>query len=92
MPKPNQQQQRNNKPVQTIRLGVLSVSIWRQEGSNGTFYRVTPQRAYTEGEGEQEEWKHTTSFGRDDILTISELMRQAWVWILRAEQEAKERQ
>jgi hypothetical protein len=81
------QNQSSNKPAHTIRAGVLSVSIWRQDGSNGTFYRCNAQRAY-KPDGE-EEWKHTDSFGRDDLLIVAELMTTAWQWIRRAEAEAK---
>lgn len=86
--KPQQPQpEKQPPPVYQLRSGVLSVSIWEQNGSNGIFYRVTAQRAY-KPEGE-ETWKHTDSFGRDDILTIAELMRGAWNWIGRREAEMK---
>lgn len=86
-----QQQQQDDKkrPVFQLRSGVLSVSIWEQDGSNGTFYRVTAQRSYTEGDGDAAVWKHTDSFGRDDILIVAELMRGAWNWIGRKEAEMK---
>lgn len=86
-----QQQQQDEKkaPVFSLRSGVLSVSIWEQTGGNGTFYRVTCQRSYTEGEGDNLIWKHTDSFGRDDILIVSELLRQSWNWIGRKEAELK---
>jgi hypothetical protein len=88
----NQKKHNNNGPVHTLRCGVLSVSIWRQDGSNGTFYRCNAQRAYSEGEGQDKEWKHTDSFGRDDVLIIAELFRSAWQWIRRAEMEDREKE
>ncbi len=89
----NQNQQAPNnqpppsKPVANFRSGVLSVSVWEQDGSNGTFYRANAQRAFKR-EG-AEDWEHTDSFGRDDMLIVAELMRTAWAWIMRKESEAK---
>lgn len=81
--------QKNNKPAATLRCGVLSVSIWEQSGSNGTFYRVNAQRAY-KPDGE-EDWKHTDSFGKDDLLAVAKLLDHAHTWIMRAEDEARKR-
>jgi hypothetical protein len=76
-----------NKPAHTIRCGVLSASIWEQNGKNGTFYRVNVQRAY-KPEG-AEAWEHTDSFGKDDLLTVAKLLDLSHSWIMRAEAEAR---
>lgn len=74
-------------PVASIRYGCLSASIWQQDGSNGVFYRVTAQRAFKREE--DPEWSYTDSFGRDDLLIVAELMRQAFCWIGKREAEAR---
>ena len=82
--RPDQQQQ-SNKPVHQIRSGALSVSIWEKTGTNGTFYTVNAQRAYTKDDGAT--WEHTDSFSRDDLPSVALLMQSAWAWINRRESE-----
>ena len=60
-------QNTNNKPVRTLRHGVISASIWRQDTEKGPMFNVTFQRSYKEGE----EWKSSTSFGRNNLLLPS---------------------
>lgn len=75
------------KPIHRIRSGALTVSIWEQTGSNGTYYRVNAQRAFKK-EG-ADAWQHTDSFGRDDLPIVALLMQSAWAWINRREQESR---
>lgn len=82
-----QQEEKKQLPVATFRCGVLSVSIWEQDGANGVFFRVIPQRSFKR-EG-SEDWEYSDTFGRDDLLTIAELMRTSWNWIVRKEAEMK---
>jgi hypothetical protein len=65
------------QPVHKIRHGSVSASIWRQETDKGTLYNVTFQRAYLDGE----EWKHSASFGRNNLLVISLIAARAFEWI-----------
>lgn len=67
----------NNKPVHSIRHGVISASIWRQETEKGALFNVTFQRAYKEGDN----WKNSTSFGRNNLLVISLIAARAFEWI-----------
>jgi hypothetical protein len=80
---------RGNKPEKVIRLRGVSASVFanRAETDHGEviFHKVAVQRTYKEGE----EFKTTTSFGRDDVPVLREVLRQAWVFIL--ETEAKGR-
>ena len=66
-----------NKPAHQIRHGSVSASIWRQETEKGTLFNVTFQRAYKEGE----DWKHSTSFGRNNLLVVSLIAARAFEWI-----------
>jgi hypothetical protein len=63
----------SNKPVETVRYGTISASIWRNETDNGTWFNVTFSRSYNDGK----EWKHTDSFGRDDLLTLAKVANEA---------------
>ncbi len=67
-------------PVHVIRSGVLSVSIWKEEGKDSTWYRVTAQRAYQKtGEAD---WNYSNSFNRDDLPVIGNLLNLAHGWIV----------
>ena len=73
----NQTAKQSNKPVHTIRNGSISASIWRQDTEKGPMFNVTFQRSYKEGE----EWKNSTSFGRNNLLLLSLLAIRAFEWI-----------
>jgi hypothetical protein len=66
-----------NQPVHQIRHGTVSASIWRQESDKGPLFNVTFQRAYKDGDT----WKHSTSFGRNNLLVMSLIAARAFEWI-----------
>ena len=78
-----------NAPVQTFRLRGMSASVFENQAKSGsrpvTFYKVALQRTYRDGD----EWKTTTSFGRDDLPIACLLLQHSWEFIL--ESEAKNR-
>lgn len=81
---------KSNGPVFRIASGVLSVSIWEQNGSNGTFYTTTAQRAFKRDDAS--EWEHTDSFNRDDLPVVALLMQSAWTAIIKKEADARREQ
>ncbi len=64
---------KDNKPVDHIRLGNISASIWRNDTDSGTIYNATFQRSYKDGD----DWKNSESFGRDDLLVLTKVADQA---------------
>src|SRR5947209_20040519 len=80
------------KPVKTIRLRGVSASIFanhaKSEGRDITFHKVSLQRAYKDGN----DWKHTTSFGRDDLPLLKKAVDQAWDFILGVEAASRKDQ
>ena len=70
------------EPVHKIRFGRRKAAIWKNETDNGTFYNVTFQRSYKNGEN----WKDTESFGRDDLLVVAKLADEAHSWIYQQQQ------
>ncbi len=76
----------NNKPVQVYRSGPVSASVFqnqaKSDGGATTFYKVALSRTYKDGD----EFKTTTSLGRDDLPAASLLLQQAWQYIVEAEQ------
>ena len=67
-----------NRPVHEIRLGRVRASIWTNGGhGQDTWLSVSISRLYRAGN----EWKTTTSFGRDDLPVVSKAAEMAYAWI-----------
>jgi len=75
----------NSQPVHQIRHGAVTASIWQQETDKGPMFNVTFQRAYKDGD----EWKHSGSFGRKDLLVVGFTATRAFEWIADRPQKAK---
>ena len=83
MPKPKEQPK--VKPVHEIKIGRLVAAIWRNEIEGGAIrHNVTFSRLY-KPEGEQ--WRNSSSFGRDDLLLLGKLADQVHSWIYDQTQE-----
>ncbi|MEL6324105.1 MAG: hypothetical protein AAFQ84_07730 [Pseudomonadota bacterium] len=80
---------KKEKPVRTLRDGLLKAVIWRNEGEKGPFYSVQLLRAYQD---DQETWHDVNSFSGGDILRIAHLTGHAYDAIakLRGEDRAQE--
>lgn len=65
----------SNKPVETVRDGNLSASIWENESEKGIFHSVTFQRVYTDSE---DNTKNSSAYSGAELLRIAELARTAY--------------
>jgi hypothetical protein len=65
------------RPAHEIRLGRIKATIWANHGETGTWYNVTLSRTYKDGD----EWKSSSSFGRDQLLTVAKVADLANSWI-----------
>lgn len=72
-----------NKPIHRIRLGAVAASVFANDTKDSTYYNVAIERSYRNGE----DWKHTKSFGRDDLLLVAKVADLAHSWI-HAQQQA----
>ena len=81
--------QSSNKPLKVFRLRGISASIFankaKSENRDITFHKVSVQRAYKDGD----EWKNTTSFGRDDLPVLQIVLQRAHEFILDTEAGGK---
>lgn len=72
--------QEKNKPVHEIRLGRIKAACWLNETESGSSrHNVQIRRLYRDEKSN--EWKTADSFGRDDLMLVAEVARQAAVWI-----------
>ena len=67
-----------NKPIHRVRLSTISAAIFKNESDEGrVHYNAQFDRSYKDGE----EWKHTRSFGRDDLLLLAKVADLVHSWI-----------
>ena len=65
------------RPVHELRLGRIRAAIWENETELGTRHNVTVSRLYKDGD----DWKDSTSFGRDDLPLVGKVCDLAHSWI-----------
>ena len=82
-----QQQPRSSdakqKPVHEVRLGRIKAAIWANDTDNGTRHNVTITRLYKDGD----DWKTSTSFGREELPLVAKVADLAHTWIFQQAQE-----
>lgn len=66
-----------NKPVHEVRLGRVKAAVWANASEHGVRHNVTVSRIYKDGE----QWKDSTSFGRDDLPLVAKVCDMAHSWI-----------
>lgn len=78
-----------NKPVKVFKCKSITASVFanlvKANGGEFTMHKVSLQRTYREGE----EFKHVSSFGRDDIPVARMLLEDAYRFIHEREAEQK---
>lgn len=77
-----------DKPAHEVRLGAIKAAIWKNDTEKGVRYNTTFTRLYRD----EEEWKHTDSFGRDDLLVLAKVADQVHSWIHAQAQVQEERE
>jgi hypothetical protein len=77
----------SKKPVKVFRHRAVSASIFANRGKkdDDIWYSVSLQRAYKVGD----EFKHSSSFTRDELPVARHLLQQAWAFILDQETSQK---
>ena len=68
----------NSRPFHEIKLGRIRASIWRNEkNQHGFWFSVSLTRYYKDGN----QWKTTSTFGRDDLPLAAKAAEMAYAWI-----------
>ena len=65
------------RPVHEIRLGRIRAALWENTTEKGIRHNVTVSRLYKDGE----QWKDSTSFGREDLPLVVKVLDLAHTWI-----------
>lgn len=67
-----------NRPVHEIKLGRIRACIWSNaDDRQDVWFNVWISRVYHDGD----QWKTTSSFGRDDLPLVSKAAEMAYEWI-----------
>jgi hypothetical protein len=64
-------------PVHEVRLGRIKAAVWENTTETGVRHNVTISRLYKDGN----QWKDSSSFGRDDLPLVIKVADQAHNWI-----------
>lgn len=67
--KTTEEKQPAQPPVAKVRIGLINASIWERKTENGTFYSVTFERRYRDGET----FKSSHSYNADDLLVLGKV-------------------
>ncbi len=67
-----------NRPVHVVRLKNIRAAVWANETEMGPRYNATVSRLY---KGEDQQWRTSESFGRDDLLLLAKVVDLAHSWI-----------
>ena len=60
-----------------MRLGRVRAAIWENQTDGGVRFNVTLSRLYKDGD----QWKDSTSLGRDDLPLAAKVLDLAHPWI-----------
>ena len=71
------------QPAHQIRSRSIKAALWKNETDKGTFYNITLERLYKDGEV----WKSASSFGIGDTGDIEAVLKQAREWVANQSQE-----
>jgi len=79
-------QTERRQPSAKFRMGRIAATVWENQGEKGSWYSTTILRSYKDGD----DWKTTSSFGRDDLPLVEKVAAQAHAWIFRQQQQGGE--
>jgi len=75
----NTQTKAANPPVEKVRVGLVTASIWERSTDNGKFYAVTFERRYRDSQGE---WQTSHSYDAAELLALGKAADLAHTKIL----------
>ena len=75
-------------PVHEIRMGKVKCLIWENVNGDKTYHNITVARIYKD----DDEWKESSSFGRDDLPLLKQVIDEAWMWIYDSAAERRSRE
>jgi hypothetical protein len=68
----------SNAPAKKFRLGLVTVTVWKNEGQEKPFYTAQLSRSYKDADGS---WKNGDNLNADDLLNAAWCLTKANTWI-----------
>ncbi len=75
-----------NGPVDHIKVGGITVAVWKNKGEHSDFFTYSMQRSYKQGN----EWKNTTSLRDGDLPKAILALQKAYEQSFASGQDDKE--
>lgn len=75
----------SDKPIEKLRDGLITATIWRNQTQGGDMYAVSIIRSYKA----DDDWKQSTSYTPRETLRVANLARRAYDRIEQLKAEAK---
>ena len=76
---------KKEKPIDEIRVGHIVAAIWRNVSDKAVRFNVQFTRLYRNGD----DWKGSSSFGRDDLLLLAKVADKAHTRIYELQKEER---
>ena len=70
----------HSKPATAFRSGSVNAAVWENTGETGPFFSITFSRPYKDAQGN---WKNSSSYGLNDLDSLSSLAELAKDWVQR---------
>ena len=83
--KKNEAAETKNPPVDKVRVGLITASIWENKTDKGNFCNVTFERRYKDGD----QWKSSHSYNTGDLLELAKAADLAHTRILEGTAKAE---
>lgn len=67
-----------NAPAKKFRIGFVTATVWKNDGTDKSFFTVEVSRSYKDGDGE---YKNGSSLNHADLLNAARVLTRAEAWI-----------
>ena len=79
---------KNNAPVHEVRFGRIKACVWENQTEKGVRYAVSIVRLFKDDEG----WKESLSFDRDDLPLVAKVADRCHTWIFERITESRQQE
>ena len=69
------QNETKRKPKREVRIGRIKAALWENQHDGESYTNITVSRIYKD---KQNDWQSSDSFGRDDLLVLSQVALAAY--------------
>ena len=67
-----------DKPAKKFRIGFVTATVWKNDGTDRPFYSVEVSRTYKDGD---DNWQNSSGLNHGDLLNAARVLTRAEAWI-----------